>query len=121
MSPQQANKLAHQNSDRTLAPRGSELLVQVRVSVSVWISGDGSESPAKLSRSSCAVHYGDGEGGNGGIGGASGGDGARASEGRSLVLNACLPSGLARLDGESPCNSTCRLRVLSSLPIPRDD
>eukprot|EP00964_Phaeocystis_antarctica_P124579 scaffold88220_cov54-Phaeocystis_antarctica.AAC.4 len=82
MSPQQANKLAHQNSDRTLS--------RFRASSSCHVMS----MLAMLLRFSCAVHYGDGEGGNGGIGGASGGDGARASEGRSLVLNACLPNGL---------------------------
>ena len=92
--------------------------------VSLWI-GDGSESPAELECSSaCTVHHGAGagEGGNLGSGDGSGGDGARASEGRSFVLKGFARGLLlSRLASESPCSSTCKLRVLSSLPIPRDD
>ncbi len=70
------------------------------------------------------MRYGAGSGGNGDIGGGSGGDGARAIEGRSLVLSACLASGLSLSQSTasgSLCSSTCMLRVLSSLPISRDD
>ena len=65
----------------------------------MWIIGYGSESPVcyELLRFFCAVHYGAGDVGDGDIGGGSGGDGARASEGRSLVLNACPASGLLSL------------------------
>ena len=51
----------------------------------------------ELLRFFCVVHYGAGDVGDGDIGGGSGGDGARASEGRSLVLNACPASGLLSL------------------------
>ena len=66
---------------------------------SVWIIGDGSESPVlrALALLLRCVHYGAGDVGDGDIGGGSGGDGARASEGRSLVLNACPASGLLSL------------------------
>ena len=94
----------------------------------------GPESSAELECSSCATHHSAGAGGRGsdgerGVGGggsrSGGGDGARASEGRSFVLNGLASQLLVSQSSDesstSPCNWTCRLRVLSSLSIPRED